>query len=157
MQTKQVHLAELYEVMAEKLALGGTVNFNPRGTSMLPMLHNDGDMVEIKKAEGPLKKYDLPLYRRADGAFVLHRIVRKPKDCTYTMCGDNQWVLEKGITQAQIVGVVVAFTRSGKKYSTDNAMYRLYCRVWVAIMPLRHLFIGGTRKIKSVLKRILRS
>ena len=46
MRTKQIHLADIYEVMKEKLDAGGTVNFNPRGTSMLPMLHNDGDRVE---------------------------------------------------------------------------------------------------------------
>ncbi len=156
MQTKQVHLADLYQVMAEKLAAGGTVNFNPRGTSMLPMLHNDGDRVVIKAASEPLKKYDLPLYRRLDGAFVLHRVVRKPStDGTYTMCGDNQWQLEKGISHNQIVGVVTAFERSGKSYSTDNSAYKLYCRLWVAIMPIRHLFFGGINKIKRVLKRLL--
>lgn len=151
MQTKQVHLADLYEVMTEKLNAGGTVNFNPRGTSMLPMLHNDGDRVEIKKATEPLKKYDLPLYRRTDGAFVLHRVVRKPStDGTYTMCGDNQWQLENGITHSQIVGVVTAFYRRGKRYVADNAIYRLYCRIWVGIMPLRHLVIGGKNRLKRI-------
>lgn len=152
MQTKQVHIADLYEVMAEKLALGGTVQFNPRGTSMLPMLHNEGDMVELKGITEPLKKYDLPLYRRDDGAFVLHRVVRKPSDGTYTMCGDNQWQLEKGIRHNQLVGVVVSFNRSGKRYKATSPAYKLYCRVWVAIMPLRHLFIGGARKLKRILK-----
>lgn len=154
MQTKQVHLADLYEVMAEKLNAGGRVNFNPRGTSMLPMLHNDGDRVEIRKAEEPLKKYDLPLYRRADGQFVLHRVVRKPKYGLYTMCGDNQWQLEKGISHSQIVGVVTSFVRNGKEYKVTDRGYKAYCRLWVAIMPLRHLIFGGRNRIKRIFGKV---
>ncbi len=154
MQTKQVHLADLYAVMKEKLDAGGTTYFNPRGTSMLPMLHNDGDKVKLKKADKPLKKYDLPLYIRDDGAFVLHRVVRKPSaDGTYTMCGDNQWQLERGIRHEQIVGVVVAFKRNGKEYGTDNRLYKLYCRIWVGIMPLRHLVFGGRNRLVRLIRR----
>ena len=152
----QVHLSQMYPVMKEMLESGGTANFNPHGTSMLPMLHDDGDRVVLKKPEGELKKYDLPLYRRDDGAFVLHRVVRKPENGTYTMCGDNQWHLEKGIRPDQIIGVVISFERKGKKISADNALYKLYARVWVNIMPLRHLFIGGTRKIKSIVKKMIK-
>lgn len=143
-------MADLYAVMAEKLEAGGRVNFNPKGTSMLPMLSNDGDRVEIKKATEPLKKYDLPLYRRVDGQFVLHRVVKKPENGVYTMCGDNQWQLERDINHSQIVGVVTAFERKGKKYTVDNVGYKVYCRVWVAIMPLRHLFFGGLNRVKRV-------
>lgn len=143
-------MADLYAVMAEKLEAGGRVNFNPKGTSMLPMLSNDGDRVEIKKATEHLKKYDLPLYRRVDGQFVLHRVVKKPENGVYTMCGDNQWQLERGINHSQIVGVVTAFERKGKKYTVDSVGYKVYCRVWVAIMPLRHLFFGGLNRVKRV-------
>jgi hypothetical protein len=79
-------------------------------------------------------------------------VVRKPIDGTYTMCGDNQWRLERGIRHNQLVGVVVSFNRSGKRYEVTSPAYRVYCRVWVAIMPLRHLFIGGARKLKRILK-----
>ncbi|MDO5388950.1 MAG: S24/S26 family peptidase, partial [Clostridia bacterium] len=88
MQTKSVKLAEIYSVMEEMLNKGGTVNFNPRGTSMLPTIHNDGDRVVLKKFPS-LKKYDLPLYIRDDGQFVLHRVLSVNSDGTYNMCGDN--------------------------------------------------------------------
>lgn len=154
MRTKQIHLADIYEVMKEKLDAGGTVNFNPRGTSMLPMLHNDGDRVEIIKASQPLKKYDLPLYRRPDGSFVLHRVVRKPRpDGSYVMCGDNQWHMEYGVKHSDIVGVVIAFERCGKHIKADNPFYRLYCVVWVALMPLRRLVFGGKNRLKRILNR----
>ena len=152
----QVRLEQMYPVMKEMLDNGGTVNFPPHGTSMMPMLHNDGDKVMIKKPDGELKKYDLPLYRRDNGAFVLHRIVRKPENGIYTMCGDNQWVLEKGVRNDQIIGVVVSFTRKGREISAENKLYKLYTRIWVTIMPLRHLVIGGARRIKGILKKLLK-
>ena len=81
--SKQVRLQQMYNVMEEMLNSGGTVNFNPRGYSMCPTLRNDGDRVVIKKINS-LKKYDLPLYIRPDGSFVLHRVISVNKDGTYS-------------------------------------------------------------------------
>jgi signal peptidase I len=143
----------MYDVMQEMLESGGSVNFNPRGTSMLPTLMNEGDRVVIVKPKGELKKYDLPLYRRSDGSFVLHRIVRNPKNGVYTMCGDNQWVLEEGVNHSQIIGVVVSMCRKGKNISVNNALYKFYVKIWVTIMPIRHIVIGGLRRIKRLIKK----
>lgn len=48
---KQFSLNESITVVEAILNNGGTVNFNPRGVSMLPTLHNDGDRVVIKKVD----------------------------------------------------------------------------------------------------------
>lgn len=156
MDSKQVSLSQMYDVMQEMLKSGGSVNFNPRGTSMLPTIMNDGDRVVIVKPKGYLKKYDLPLYRRQDGSFVLHRIVRKPQNGVYTMCGDNQWVLERGVKHDSIIGVVTQIRRKGRTISTDNILYRMYVVIWVEIMPLRHVVIGGGRRLKAWLKKMLK-
>lgn len=147
---KEVSLSDLYAVIDEMLACGGTATFNPRGTSMLPTIHNDGDMVELKRFD-KINKYDIPLYRREDGAFVLHRVVSVNKDGTYNMCGDNQWVIEKGIKASQIIGTVITIKRKGKTIKTDSFFYKIYVMIWVAIMPMRHLFIGGGRKLKRII------
>lgn len=154
MQIKTVVLSEMYAVMEEMLSKGGTVNFNPRGKSMLPTLHDDGDRVVLKRFK-KLKKYDLPLYRRADGQFVLHRVVGLNSDGTYNMCGDNQWHIEKGIAPNQIVGTVIEIQRCGKKINVKNPLYRAYVVFWVTIRPFRHILIGGTRKIKRGIKRLI--
>ena len=90
---------------------------------MLPTLHNDGDRVVLKKFD-TLKKYDLPLYLRDDGQFVLHRVHKVNSDGTYNMCGDNQWHLEKGIRPDQIIGTVVSIQRGNKVIKTSNLLYR---------------------------------
>ena len=149
MQTKSVTLSDVYDVMMEMLNSGGTVNFNPRGTSMLPTLHNDGDRVVLKKFK-TLKKYDLPLYLRDDGQFVLHRVHKVNSDGTYNMCGDNQWHLEKGIRPDQIIGTVVSIQRGNKVIKTTNPLYKLYVVLWVKSRVVRRIVVSGFRKIKRI-------
>lgn len=141
MDKKKVRLFELLPIMEETLQAGGTVHMPITGTSMLPLLYAGRDTVTLQKAEGRLQKYDLPLYRRTDGTFVLHRVVRVPKDGTYTMCGDNQWVLEKGITHEQIIGVVTHITRKGKTFPVTAAKYTFYMRVWQMLFPVRKILV----------------
>lgn len=45
----KVTLEQTLDIMEEILDSGGSVNFNPRGISMMPMLHNDGDRVIIDR------------------------------------------------------------------------------------------------------------
>ncbi len=153
MNDRKVKLSDIYDVMVEMLESGGTVNFNPNGTSMLPTIMNHGDRVILKKVNRRLKKYELPLYRRSDGTFVLHRVVRVYDDC-YGMCGDNQWHIEKGIKDENIIGVVIHITRKGREIDADNWLYKIYVFIWVNIMPLRHIVIGGKNKLLHMIKKI---
>ena len=75
MPEHNVSLEQVLPLIQECLAAGQDVSFTPRGISMQPMLRNGQDSVVLSPVNKPLKKYDLPLYRRPDGQFVLHRIV----------------------------------------------------------------------------------
>ena len=66
-------------------AAGQSVRFSPRGVSMLPMLRQGRDSVVLSPAPKQLRKYDLPLYRRDDGSYVLHRVVKAGQ--TYACMG----------------------------------------------------------------------
>lgn len=109
----------------------------PVGTSMWPMLRNRRDNVYLEKYEGGLKKYDLPVYIRADGKHVMHRCLGKSKDGTYIMCGDHQWVKEYGITEDQIIAVAKGFYRDNKYIECNNKLYKLYYRLWSMNLFLR--------------------
>lgn len=134
-------LEELLPLIQEGLAAGKRVRFSPKGTSMLPMLRQGIDTVIISPVPEKLKKYDLPLYRRSSGQFVLHRIVEVGE--RYTCVGDNQFDLEKGLRHDQMIGVVTAFTRGDRRISVTNPGYRLYCRFWHYSRPLRRLWRSG--------------
>lgn len=144
-------MASLSPLMEEILSKGGTVELTVTGNSMYPMLRHKVSRVRLRRADG-LAVGDLPLYRRDNGAFVLHRIVAQEGE-TYTCCGDNQWVLEPGIRPDQIVAVATDFARKKRWVSVRSGGYRLYRRVWVWIRPLRRLVFGGLRRVKAVLRR----
>ena len=139
METKErtACLEELMPLIRERLASGQRVKFSPRGVSMLPMLRQGRDTVTLSPLPETLKKYDLPLYRRANGQYVLHRIVKVGE--TYTCVGDNQFVYETGLEHGQMIALVSGFARDGREYSATDWRYRLYCRVWHYSRPGRRL------------------
>lgn len=132
---KELRLEQLLPLIQEQLAKGKSVKFMPRGVSMLPMLRQGIDSVVLSPVPEKLKKYDLPLYRRKSGQFVLHRIVKAGD--TYTCIGDNQFVYEPGIEDGQLIAFVTAFYRGKKEIKTSALSYRIYCRLWHYSRPVR--------------------
>lgn len=117
-------------VIREVTESGGEIRIFPKGTSMLPLLRQGRDSVVLVKAEGELSRGDIPLYKRDDGSYVLHRIVKVEQDGTYTMCGDNQTTLETGIRPEQIIATVSAIYRKDKRVEKSALSYRLYVFLW---------------------------
>lgn len=148
----RVNLFELLPIIEEQLASGKEVCFTPKGSSMLPLLVPDRDEVVLTAPPEKLKKYDLPLYRRASGQFVLHRVVKVKKDGSYVMCGDNQYVREDGIKHGQIVGVVESFSRNGKKIKANSFLYGVYCVILVKFRKIQGLYM----KIKGIAAKVLK-
>lgn len=141
---------EMIPLIEERIKNGGSVSFTPMGHSMYPMLRHGIDKVVLSPAPEKLKKYDIPFYRRSNGRYVLHRVVKVTE--SYTCIGDNQYRYEQGIEHSQVVAVVTSFTRKGKEYSTENIGYKIYCRVWhYSRFPRRVL-----RAVKRVLRNIIK-
>ena len=99
-----------YRTAIEK---NGVIGFVPGGNSMWPTLKNHIQSVVVVKKTGRLKKYDVALYERAGGTYVLHRVMSVTDD-GYIMCGDSQFTLEK-VNEDSVFGVMEGFYR-GKKY-----------------------------------------
>ena len=134
----------------EYLAEHGELTYTNVGVSMLPMLRQGRDSVVISPVTAPLAKYDLPLYQRENGQYVLHRVVAVGDG--YTCMGDNQFAKEPGIAHDQIIAVVTAFYREDKEYSTRAVSYRLYCRLWHISRPFRRLWRGAKSRLRRWLK-----
>ena len=150
-QTFRTNLDEIMPIIKERLANGDFVRFSPRGTSMLPMLRQGIDSVVLSPLPAKLKKYDIPLYKRDNGQFVLHRIVKV--DENYTCVGDNQFCLEKGIRHDQMIAVVTEFYRENRRISVNSLSYKVYCRLWHFSRPLRYVFRGATVRVIKLLKK----
>lgn len=134
----------------EEIQSRGCLLYRSEGDSMLPLIRQGRDLVLIsQKPEGRLKKYDVPLYKRDSGQYVLHRIL-KVRENDYVLCGDNRWQRETGISDRHIIGVLTAVIRDGKKLPVTALRYRLYVHLWCDLFCLRAFAL----RVRAILKRI---
>ncbi|MBR4749097.1 MAG: S24/S26 family peptidase [Abditibacteriota bacterium] len=145
-----VDLDTLYPVMEEYLRQGKEVTFTITGRSMAPTLRHGRDQVTVTKPSGPLKKGDLPLYRRDNGKFILHRVVGVSGG-EYMMCGDGQAACERGITDGNILAVAVGIVRNGKKIPVSSPGYRLWVSLWIGLLPVRRYLLRIIRLMRPEL------
>lgn len=149
-QIKELRLETLMPVIQDSLSNGRSVWFYPKGVSMLPMIRQGIDRVQLSPLPEKLSKYDLPLYKRDNGQYVLHRIVGVGE--TYTCIGDNQIDLEPGVRHDQMIALVTMFTRDNKEISVNNLSYKIYCRYCHYFRPIRHLWRRGIGWLRRHLK-----
>ena len=143
-----------YSNIEEQLRTNGVYVSTTVGTSMKPMLRNRRDrIILVPIGNERLKKLDLPMYRRADGKYVLHRILDVKED-HYVIRGDNTFFKEY-VKDEQILGYVTEFYRGKRHVSTDEKGYRRYAAFWQTIYPLRVPF-HKLRMLASRVKRALK-
>lgn len=130
----------------------GSIIYTNVGDSMMPLIKQGRDVLIIsRKPKGKLKKYDVPLYQRDSGQYVLHRIL-KVRRHDYVICGDNRSHPETGITDRHIIGTLTGIIRNGKELPLTNRKYRLYVHLWCDFFPIRAFII----RVRNFLKRRLK-
>ena len=135
----------------EEIEKSGKIIYTNVGDSMMPFIRQGRDVLVISRAEGRLKRYDVPLYKRDSGQYVLHRIL-KVRENDYVICGDNRWSKEYGITDRHIIGVLTGVIRNGKEIPVTDLKYRIYVHLWCDFFPVRAFII----RIRQFLKRRLK-
>ena len=139
----------------DALALDGCIVYTNVGCSMLPLLRQRHDIIEIRKKEsGRCKKYDVILYKRGD-KYILHRVL-KVTPTGYVIAGDHNTFKEYDVTDDMILGVMASVTRDGKTIQMTDWRYKLYYHLWVDFYPIRVLILKGKAKVRGVLRRIKR-
>lgn len=139
MKQVAIPMEELVPLLQLQMETAGTAALTVTGWSMLPMLHNRKDQVIIAPVTDRCQRTDVILYRRENGRYVLHRILRCTKE-GYILCGDNQFFTEK-VNHSQVIAVVTGFVRKGKKYGISHTGYQRYARFWVFFHPIRWLYL----------------
>ena len=150
MKHNEIYLGDAIDVIEEVLASGGEFKMYPKGNSMLPLIKAGADAVVLKKvAISDLKKNDIAFYKRDNGQFVLHRIMKCEADGTFTMCGDNQLYLERGIKGDQIICKVDRIYKKEKLLDFKGFRYRAYLAIWCS-MPIRRFLRLPQRCVRKI-------
>lgn len=125
----------------EVIRENGVLSFTPSGNSMWPFIKNKSSSVIVVAPKKRLKKYDVAFYRRKSGQPVLHRVLRVNEN-SYDMCGDSQLLIEKGVEDEAVFGVLQGYY-IGEKYidCNKNSSYKFLVRLWSSSLFLRHIFM----------------
>ena len=136
----------------EELERSGKLVYTTVGVSMRPLIRQDKDISIIEKPKGRLKKYDVALYKRPTGQYVLHRVVKVLED-GYVILGDNCCSKEFNIKDSQILGVLTSLNRGGKEIDFESFGYKLYVRLRYAHYPVRVIIFKTKKFIRKLIKR----
>ena len=143
---KKYSMSELGPMIEEVMRFNGKIRLTVTGMSMYPLLRNRLDSVLLKKA-GDIKKYDILLYTREDGSYVLHRAV-KINEKTVDIIGDGESRIEKDVPKEKIIAFVEEIKRGKKIIKTNSLLYKLYCRLWTLLIPIRVRMLNTYIKIR---------
>ena len=123
----------------------GTWLFQTVGDSMEPLLHNRESTVQITAGNADLQRFDVVLYKRPSGAYVLHRIRRIRGDRLW-ICGDNRVGLEK-VPRAWVLGKMTGFypglgpefvdCKDENHRSYVRSLPKRYAALWIRLLPGR--------------------
>jgi len=149
---ENVGYLELLPIILQQLDSGGTVCIKPYGTSMLPLIRQGKDEVVLEKLSRKVKKYDILFYRRKDGQFVLHRVVKFGKNGEYIIRGDHQFEYETGITDSDVIGVVKEIRRDGSVIKRGSPEFLK----WATFGAFSFRMMYRLRKIKKILLKKMR-
>ena len=129
-----------------------------KGISMMPMLNQHKDTVYIVAVRGEdrgrLKKHDIPLYRRPNGQYVLHRILAVKKD-HYIIRGDNLVTLEY-IPFDWILGKTELYYKDGVEHDLSNSEYLAYVNKITRLWRVKALYYRVRRIVGRIIKPVIR-
>ena len=137
----------------EYLNKNGSLTYGNKGVSMLPLLREGRDLFTVRKKEAErCKAGEVVLYKREPDQYVQHPIIKvQPKE--YVILGDNCINREYGITDNDILGVMIGFVRDGKEYSVEALWYRIYSFVWLHTAGLRIVVKNCVLTIRRICRK----
>ena len=151
---KTIEPSVQYVTFEDLLQKDGYLVYTNVGTSMLPLLRQRRDIIEIRRKDPGkrCKRYDAVLYKRGD-KYILHRILKvRPKD--YVICGDHCIWREKGVTDDQILGVLARVIRDGKSIYPTDRKYRIYVHLWCDFYHVRAAILYSKMIFRTMRRRI---
>lgn len=130
------------------------VTISLEGDSMRPLIRRGKDPVTIIALDRPLAKGDVVLFRLGE-RYIVHR-VWKLEDGRVRTFGDNCWNPDPWIPMTQVLGLVVKYSRNGKVHRLDTQQARTWGRCWMALHPLRIMYLRCRNLAARIVKRILK-
>lgn len=153
MNSQNISFSDLLPIIQEKIQKGESFSFLANGDSMLPFLRNGQDLVTLSPKPERFKKNDVIFYRRENGQFILHRIVKILDSGEMWLCGDNQLYIERKIFPEDVIAILTEIKRDGKMLSLTSLSYKCYLLRLAISRNTRLFYHRAKNKLGRILKR----
>lgn len=153
MNKRDVSFSDLLPIIQEKIQKGESFSFLASGDSMLPFLRNGQDLVTLSPKPETFKKNDVIFYRRENGQFILHRIVKVLESGEMWLCGDNQLYIERKIFPEDVIAILTKIKRDEKVISLTSLSYKCYLFRLEISRNTRLFYHRAKNKFVRILKR----
>ena len=136
----------------ELLRQGAELPLVISGGSMLPFLAPGRDSVLLKAPDRQLRRGDIVFYRRANGDYILHRLLRV-RDGKCWMVGDAQLLVEGPLPETCVFAYVTQVQRKGKIEKPGTACWALFAHGWLALRPVRRPVMRIYGRVRHALRK----
>lgn len=137
MEPRIVDIDAYMPVLRELLAQGQSVSLTVTGESMSPFLRHGRDHIRLAAVAAPPQRGDMVFFRRRNGQYIMHRVLRRLPDGNYAIIGDGQQQVEAPIAPEQIFAVVTQVCRKGVWIGPESFWWRFFAGPWLTLLPLR--------------------
>ncbi len=137
------------------LRQGKKVTIPVKGTSMLPFIVGEVDLVVLEGVEAAspeglphrsAHKGDIVLFR-VNNHFILHRILEFDAEDIAVIQGDGILKAKEHCGRDGIFGRAVSVLKQGKRrVDVNSKSYRLKIRLWLTAAPFRRILLGLWRR-----------
>lgn len=94
------------------------------------------------------------MYRRENGAYVLHRVMENSDHNSYVLCGDNQYRKEYGVQPEQILAALTGFYRGNQYIDCEkNKKYKQYVKLWCSPLFPRRCAVWAVKAVMKIRSR----
>ena len=152
MEPRIVDIDAYMPVLQELLAQGQSVSLTVTGESMSPFLRHGRDQIRLAAVASQPQRGDMVFFRRRNGQYIMHRVLRHLPDGNYAIIGDGQQQVEAPIAPEQIFAVVTQVCRKGVWIGPESFWWRFFAGPWLTLLPLRPLLRRMARWIPERLK-----
>jgi len=145
---------EMFPLVKEIIESGKSVRIMVTGMSMYPFLREGIDSVELTKPNyQKLRRGDIVLIVRDNGQYIMHRVLKKEKDCFYIVGDAQQWV-EGPLRPDQLFASVTAVWRKEKYIDCSRVWWRMLTGIWMYLLPFRYIIIKSYIRIRKIAQKL---
>lgn len=149
LEAKTLQAEDFLDALEEAFQKKGTALVAVTGGSMTPSLRPNRDYVQLRRCcPTDFRRGVILLYRRENGAIVLHRIRKVLPDRRLLMNGDAQAWCEQ-IECSQAVAAATECLRNGKRLACRGLKLRLWDVWWYPTRPFRPFMISLLRLFRK--------